>query len=159
MKCNHHLMRHTKVTKCYIMSKIMAHSSFITSLASKRWVLMGNMRSRQSTWFQLVIMKRAWKMHFQPPKNEMKCVLCIKESYSKGKKCQHLCEYTFSVWLDLMCPSPCPLNLDDFPLFYTLHSSSRTRVRAVWTSVDICWYFSNPLIGLRQPAAGKWWWW
>ena len=36
MKCNHHLMRHTKVTKCYIMSKIMARSSFITSLASKR---------------------------------------------------------------------------------------------------------------------------
>ena len=25
-------------------------------------------------------------MHFQPPRNEMKCVLCIKESYSKGKK-------------------------------------------------------------------------
>ena len=25
-------------------------------------------------------------MHFQPPRNEMKCVLCIKESYSKGEK-------------------------------------------------------------------------
>ena len=24
-------------------------------------------------------------MHFQPPHNEMKCVLCIEESYSKGK--------------------------------------------------------------------------
>ena len=24
-------------------------------------------------------------MHFQPPRNEMKCVLCIKESYSKVK--------------------------------------------------------------------------
>ena len=28
-------------------------------------------------------------MHFQPPRNEMKCVLCIKESYSKVKKGQH----------------------------------------------------------------------
>ena len=25
-------------------------------------------------------------MHFQPPHNEIKCVLCIKESYSKEKK-------------------------------------------------------------------------
>ena len=33
----------------------------------------------------LVIMKRPWKMHFQPPLNEMKCVLSIKESYYKGK--------------------------------------------------------------------------
>ena len=31
-------------------------------------------------------MKRAQKCIFQPPHNEMKCVLCIKESYSKGEK-------------------------------------------------------------------------
>ena len=34
----------------------------------------------------LVIMKRAWKMHFQPPHNEIKCVLSIKESYPKRGK-------------------------------------------------------------------------
>ena len=30
-------------------------------------------------------MKRPWKMHFQPPLNEMKCILSIKESYYQGK--------------------------------------------------------------------------
>ena len=36
----------------------------------------------------LVIMKMAWKCIFQHPHNEMKCVLSIKESYSKGEKKQ-----------------------------------------------------------------------
>ena len=31
--------------------------------------------------------EKGMKMHFQPPHNEMKYVLCIKESYSKGRKC------------------------------------------------------------------------
>ena len=34
----------------------------------------------------LVIMKRAGKIHFQPIYNEMKRVLTVKESYSKGEK-------------------------------------------------------------------------
>ena len=37
-------------------------------------------------------------------------------------------------------------------LLKTLNSLSRTRVRAVWSSLNICWDFSNPLIGPRQPA-------
>ena len=33
------------------------------------------------------------KCIFQPPHNKVKCILCIKESYSKGKKCEnfHIC--------------------------------------------------------------------
>ena len=34
-------------------------------------------------------------MHFQPPRNEMKCVLCIKESYSKGRKGQHFSTFAY----------------------------------------------------------------
>ena len=37
--------------------------------------------------------EKGMKMHFQPPHNEMKYVLCIKESYSKGKKGQN-----FHIW-------------------------------------------------------------
>ena len=52
----------------------------------------------------LVIMKRAWKMHFQPPHNEIKCVLSIKESYPKrGKNAK-----VFTNIYGLRVPPPLP---------------------------------------------------
>ena len=79
----------------------MAHSSFITSLASKRWVLMGNMRSRQSTWFQLVIMKRAWKMHFSTPSQWNEMCFVHQRIIFQGEKGQHflaLAEEEEDIW-------------------------------------------------------------
>ena len=38
-----------------------------------------------------------------------------------------------------MCPSSWALNSDNFPFFWTLYCSSRTRVTAVGSSVNICW--------------------
>ena len=49
------------------------------------------------------------------------------------------CDHTLTAGPNLMCPSSWALNSDNFPFFWTLYCSSRTRVTAVWSSVNICW--------------------
>ena len=48
-------------------------------------------------------------------------------------------DYTFTAGPDLMWSSSSASNSDDFPFFWTLYCSSRTRVTAVWSSINICW--------------------
>ena len=49
------------------------------------------------------------------------------------------CDHTLTAGPNLMCPSSWALNSDNFPFFWTLYCSSRTRVTAVGSSVNICW--------------------
>ena len=56
------------------------------------------------------------------------------------------CDYAFTAGPDLMCPSSWALNSDDFPFFWILYCSFRTRVTAVRSLVNICWNFSQQML-------------
>ena len=56
---------------------------------------------------------------------------------------KHSCDHTLTAGPNLMCPSSWALNSDNFPFFWTLYCSSRTRVTAVWRLVNICWNFAH----------------
>ena len=53
------------------------------------------------------------------------------------------CDHNFTSRPDLVWSSSSASNSDDFPFLWILYCSSRTRVTAVWRSVDICWNFSH----------------
>ena len=52
-------------------------------------------------------------------------------------------DYTFTAGPDLMWSSSSASNSDDFPFFWILYCSSRTRVTAVWRLFNICWNFAH----------------
>ena len=62
------------------------------------------------------------------------------------------CDHIFTAGPDLMCPSSWALNSDDFPFFWILYCSSRTRVTAVWSSVNICWLKFQQILTELQTA-------
>ena len=57
------------------------------------------------------------------------------------------CDYTFKAGPDLTCSSFRGLNSDNFPFFWILYCSSRTRVTAVGSLVNICWNFTPKMMG------------
>ena len=50
-----------------------------------------------------------------------------------------------------MSSSSSASNSDDFPFFWNLYCSSRTRVTVVWRSINICWNYSHTS-WVRLPA-------
>ena len=65
------------------------------------------------------------------------------------------CDHTFTAGPNLMCPSSWALNSDNFPFFWILYCSSRTRVTAVGSSVNICWNFSQQILTELQTAVTR----
>ena len=63
------------------------------------------------------------------------------------------CDYTFTAGPDLTCPSFRGLNSDNFPFFWILYCSPRTRVTVVWRSVNI--YSHTGWVWLPAPVWQK----
>ena len=62
------------------------------------------------------------------------------------------CDHTLTAGPNLMCPSSWALNSDNFPFFWILYCSSRTRVTAVGSSVNICWLKFQQILTDLQTA-------
>ena len=65
---------------------------------------------------------------------------------------KHSCDHTLEAGPNLMCPSSWALNSDNFPFFWILYCSSRTRVTAVWSLVNICWLKFQQILTDLQTA-------
>ena len=64
------------------------------------------------------------------------------------------CGHTFTAGLELSWPTFPALNSENFPFFWFLFCSYRTRVIAFWTLVIIFQNVRNSLSGPGQPAGG-----
>ena len=64
-----------------------------------------------------------------------------------------LCDHTFKVGLDLTCSSSQGLNSDDFPFFYFLNRTSRSRISSIQRFIGNWGHLRNLLCGKSLSGA------
>ena len=81
--------------------------------------------------------EKGMKMHFPAPHNEMKCILCIKDSYTKGKKVKN---FTFA-YGQAGSDDPPPLTVT-LPVKYLLFYGFPKPTVSLFLSLYVCLHLS-----------------